>query len=327
VWEVKFHDVSYLFGRGSISILKELGLKDPVIVTTRSLMKTELLDMVTKYSGALRVVLGPSQHTPEEELAKLKEELKDNSEITIISLGGGSIIDAVKILSPRIHIAIPTTLSGAEHTDSAGFTKGSIKVAEKVRPPNVVILDPLALNYTPKKLLVTSAFRALDHAIEAYYSTKANLFSDSLARESYRYLTECLEGGGEGENLIKCQAGTWLSSLAFMYAGRGISHVFGYIFGPRFNIPHGVTSCISLPKAIEFNYQVAKEKIDSLDKNLRDKIMELMRKNNISERLSNYAKLEDVVNYAELLKEFTNSSENPRKISYDEALEFIKSCY
>jgi len=236
------------FGRGSISILKELGLKDAVIVTTRSLMKTELLDTVIKYSGSMRVVLGPSQHTPEEELSKLKEELKDNSE-TIISLGGGSIIDAVKILSPKIHIAIPTTLSGAEHTAIAGFTRGSIKVTEKVRPPDVVILDPLALNYTPKKLLITSAFRALDHAIEAYYSTKANLFTDSLAREGYKYLTECVEREGE-EDLVKCQVGAWLSSLAFMYAGRGISHVFGYIFGPRFNIPHGVTSCISLPKAI-----------------------------------------------------------------------------
>jgi len=326
MWEVEFHNVRYFFGRDSISILKELGLKDPVIVTTRSLMKTELLDTVIKYSGASRVVLGPSQHTPEEEFSRLKEELKDNNE-TIISLGGGSIIDAVKLLSPKIHIAIPTTLSGAEHTAIAGFTRGNIKVTEKVKPPDVVILDPLALNYTPRRLLVTSAFRALDHAIEAYYSTKANLFTDSLAREGYKYLMECLEREDKGEDLIKCQAGTWLSSLAFMYAGRGISHVFGYIFGPRFNIPHGVTSCISLPKSIEFNYQVAKEKIDSLDKNLHDRIMELMRRNNINEKLSNYAKLEDVVNYAELLKEFTNSSENPRKISYDEALEFIKSCY
>jgi len=183
-------------------------------------MKTELLNTVIKYSRAMRVVLGPSQHTPEEELSRLREELKGNEEITIISLGGGSIIDAVKLLSPKIHIAIPTTLSGAEHTAIAGFTRGSIKVVGKARPPNIVILDPLALSYTPKRLLVTSAFRALDHAIEAYYSTKANLFTDSLAREGYKYLTECLEGEGE-EGLMKCQVGTWLSSLAVMYAGRG----------------------------------------------------------------------------------------------------------
>ncbi|MEM4912092.1 MAG: iron-containing alcohol dehydrogenase, partial [Metallosphaera sp.] len=269
---------------------------------------------------AEKVIIGPSQHTPEEELLKLKNEVGENN---VISLGGGSIIDAVKIISPKLHIAIPTTLSGAEHTAIAGFTRASIKVSVKVNPPNIIILDPFVLEYTPKRLLITSAFRALDHAVEAYYSTKANLFTDALAYQGYKYLVECLEVG----ELFKCQIGTWISALSFMYAGRGLSHVFGYIFGPRFNIPHGVTSCISLPNAIKFNYPVAKKKIESLDNNLHERILGLMKKYGIEERLSKYAELNEALKYSTLLSELVNSSENPRKMSNDDALEFIRSCF
>jgi maleylacetate reductase len=318
MWEVKFYDTKIIYGENSLSYLENIDLKDPIIVTTSSLMNSEVLSKVIKYSKSRKVIGGPSQHTPEEELIQLKGELKGHSEI--ISLGGGSIIDAVKALMPEFHIAIPTTLSGAEHTAIAGYTKDGIKTSIKTRPPNIIILDPYALKNTPRRLLFTSAFRALDHAIEAIYSKRATLFTDALATQGYKYITQCLRNN----DLLKCQIGTWLSSLAFMYAGRGLSHIFGYIFGPKFNIPHGVTSCISLPEAIKFNYPIAGEKLKILEDDVYNRIITLLNELGIRESLSKYVSLEEALKYAKLLKDMVNNSENPREMSYEDAENFIK---
>ncbi|WP_054837307.1 iron-containing alcohol dehydrogenase [Metallosphaera hakonensis] len=293
--------------------LKSLNLRDALIVTTRSLLNSPLIDEIKKLTGNPMVMRGPSQHTPKEELDELMNRIEGKS---VISVGGGSVIDSIKISFPRLHVAIPTTLSGAEHTSVAGYTEGGLKVSVNVKPPDVVILDPWVLSFTPKSLLVTTSFRALDHAIEANYSVKATPFTDALALKGYEYLVDCLEN----ENFGLCQIGSWLSSLSFQYAGRGLSHVFGYVFGPAFGIPHGVTSCISLVQAIKFNgiFKIP---------NVVESLEGILRKYDITEKLSKYTTLENALKYAKVFADLTNKSENPKKITIEDAENFIKSVY
>src|SRR5688572_28423309 len=49
-----------------------------------------------------------------------------------------------------------------------------------------------------------------------------------------------------------CQVAAWLSVFGMINAGFGLSHVFGHQIGPRWDVPHGVTSCIMLPRAMRF---------------------------------------------------------------------------
>jgi maleylacetate reductase len=320
MWNLHIFNADIFFGYGSIDKLKDIELKDPIIVTAKSLVNTELISKISEYTNSKKIMIGPSQHTPEEELKRLEPLL--NSKY-VISVGGGSIIDAVKLSNPYHHLAIPTTLSGAEHTGVAGFTKDGIKLSKKVRPPDTVILDPNVFVNTPDWLLYTTAFRALDHAIEAIYSIKASLLTDALSIQGYKYLTKCLEK----KDLLQCQIGVLLSSKAFMYAGAGLSHVFGYIFGPAFNIPHGVTSCISLVQAIIFNMPNVRGRLDLLDTDVVGRLNYLMEKLNINEKLSKYASLEDALKMSTLLVNLVNNSENPRKLTKDSAEMFIKSLF
>jgi len=46
--------------------------------------------------------------------------------------------------------------------------------------------------------------------------------------------------------------GAWMSVFGMTNAGFGLSHALGHQIGPRWNVPHGVTSCITLPHAMRF---------------------------------------------------------------------------
>ncbi|BCS93521.1 iron-containing alcohol dehydrogenase [Metallosphaera javensis (ex Sakai et al. 2022)] len=313
MWVTQFYNVRVYYGRGVLDSLRDLEMKEPIVVTTGSLLNSSLLREVTSRVDNPLVIRGPSQHTPKAELEVLSKIKGRN----VISLGGGSIIDAVKISSPAFHVSVPTTLSGAEHTAVAGYTDDGIKKTVRTRPPDVVILDPLSLTGTPERLVVTTAFRALDHAVEASYSTKSSPFTDALSAKGYEYLVNCLVKW----DLELCQVGTWLASLSFMYGGRGLSHVFGYVYGPAFNIPHGVTSCISLIEAVKFNGGAPKlgNVVETLEK--------ILEKYRIKESLSKYTTLEGALTHAKKLSEMTNASENPRKMSVEEAKEFIETVY
>ncbi|EHP70343.1 alcohol dehydrogenase, class IV [Metallosphaera yellowstonensis MK1] len=322
MWTLRSQEVTVVYGRGSISTLSQFKGRRVKVVTTKSLMETSLLKDMLKLTGGEQV-MGPSQHTPEDQLVQLREALRDAE--VVVSLGGGSIIDAVKISHEGYHVSVPTTLSGAEHTTVAGFTREGTKRSIIRRAPDMVILDPDALRYTPRDLLVTTGVRALDHAVEALYSVRASPYTDALAREGFSILYECL---WNLEDLLQCQIGTWLSSQAFMYAGRGLSHIFGYIFGPRFNIPHGVTSCISLAEAIRFNMTFSREKLRSLGgDSLPSRIESLLERWNVRKRLRDYVSLEEALRLGEDLAVANNSSENPTKMDVLEAVEFIKRVY
>jgi alcohol dehydrogenase len=53
---------------------------------------------------------------------------------------------------------------------------------------------------------------------------------------------------------------TWLCVFGMTNAGFGLSHAFGHQIGPRWNVPHGVTSCITLPHAMRFMADLAPDR-------------------------------------------------------------------
>ena len=49
-----------------------------------------------------------------------------------------------------------------------------------------------------------------------------------------------------------CQMAAWLAVFGLTNAGSGLSHMLGHQIGPRWNVPHGVTSAIMLPHVMRF---------------------------------------------------------------------------
>ncbi len=322
-----------VYGYDALEWLKNLKGKT-ALVTTRSLLNSKILSEVLKFVKA-EVIQGPRQHVPKQELESLKQKLRDYE--VIIGLGGGSIIDGVKLaLSERkdsFYVAIPTTLSGAEHTRSGGFTDeyGLKRSGVLGKEIDVIILDPRATLETPKWLLLSTGVRSIDHAVETIYSKDSNPFNEALAIMAYRKLTRCLKSLDSLESRLECQVGSWLASINMRYVKMGMSHMFGYVFGPKYNIPHGITSCISLPTAIKYNYDVAKDKLREIEEEGKEPLYITVEKFltdiGMKYRLSEFTSLEEALKNAEVFAKLVNNSGNPINIDVEIAKSFIKDVY
>ncbi|CAL9637343.1 bifunctional acetaldehyde-CoA/alcohol dehydrogenase [Streptomyces sp. enrichment culture] len=156
--------------------------------------------------------------------------MRDFRPDTIIALGGGSPMDAAKVMwllyeQPGIDFAdmrqkfsdirkrafrfpapgrlarlvcVPTTSgTGAEVTPFAVIsdpaTGKKYPLADYALTPSVAIVDPLLTTALPPALAADSGFDALTHAIEAYVSVYANDFTDGLALHAIRLIFDNLE--------------------------------------------------------------------------------------------------------------------------------------
>ncbi len=277
--------------------LSRRGAKRALIVTGKTLGRSKLLEKVKSAAGSALagVFAGAAQHVPSQTVTDLVTEARRVGADAMVSFGGGSPIDTVKnaawqLMGGRagsrtidfsgaagesasggfLHIAIPTTLSAGEFTPAGGVTDESSKVKGGVADPRLqarsVILDPALTAETPAWLWASTGMRALDHAVEGSYSTRHQLVTDTLATKAIALLNAHLlpslqtHGEDELEHRLQCQLAAWLSIFGMSNTRGGISHALGHQIGPMWNVPHGVTSCITLPHVMRFMAEVAADR-------------------------------------------------------------------
>jgi alcohol dehydrogenase len=183
---------------------------------------------------------------------------------------GGPHMDGGTADEPLVHIALPTTLSAGEFTGIAGITDERSRVKDAVSDPRiaprVVITDPDLTAETPDWLWAATGVRALDHAVESIYSARHHPFSDALASNAIGLLVRHLPGSIRCDDPEKtshrgyCQMAAWLSVFGIAKTPIGLSHAFGHQIGPRWDVPHGFTSCMMLPHSMRFMAGVAPER-------------------------------------------------------------------
>jgi alcohol dehydrogenase class IV len=255
------------WGAGSVahleSELSRLSAERVALVTTRSLLSS--LDRLGVTPVATAVI---SQHAPMSEIDAGIEETSSARADAIVSFGGGSAVDAAKIISLRLadgggralpHLAIPTTLSVAELAAGAGFTNEAGDKAG-MRDPRLavetVIYDAELTLATPMELWLSTGIRALDHAVEGFLADGEHPFNDVMALEAIRRLFETLPRakGAPGELDVRTenQLAAWFSFTLPGASASGLSHTMGKQIGARHRIPHGVTSCLLLPHVIRY---------------------------------------------------------------------------
>ncbi len=294
-----------LYGPGKLAAIgREMdrrGLKRALVITGRSLGASPLMDRVKSALGdrLAGVFAGIEQHVPSRTLAGAVEEAGRAQPDCLIGFGGGSPIDAAKLVAIAImtgdwapqaidfrraettatgpelpNFALPTTLSAAEFTGGAGMTDETTRHKggrfDERLVPLAVILDPALTLQTPDWLWASTGIKALDHAVECAYSSRRQLICDTLAARAIRllraHLLPSFKGPGYDQVAHRgmCQLAAWLSIFGMVNTRLGISHALGHQIGARWNVPHGVTSCITVPHVMRFMAHTAPQRFEAI---------------------------------------------------------------
>ena len=278
----KMNEFNYLpidrviYGKNSISSInsqiERLKRKKALIVTGSSVSKSKFFASIVNTLGIDYVVFSDiTQHSPIEEIEHSIEAYRNNNCDVLISVGGGSVIDSSKLLRHYYdvsipHLVIPTTLSASEFSHIAGYTFDSVKngVRDKAITPSIIFIDPDAARETPDKLWRSTGIRSLDHAIETMFSNRESEIAGIMAVKAIEKLFNNLQGKDD-ENRLECFKAAWYSYFDVFDSKMGISHNVGKVIGAKWEIPHGVTSCMTLPLALKYYSRYYKKEVKEIE--------------------------------------------------------------
>jgi alcohol dehydrogenase len=297
-----------VFGAGSrAKIPREiarLGGKRAMIVADRGIAGAGLVDQlsavfdtsspVSLVGAWTKVPQDPTFRDVEELVGALRAESID----TVISLGSGSVLAAgraagvcapstssVRAIAksgttelPLLNVCVPTTAgSGGEVSRQATLTDDETGEKSGVRGWNVAarlaVLDPELLVSVPRSQAVASGIDAMTHALEAYWSKRATVLTDALARPAFKILVERLPeslGSSDTDVLGEMLVASTMANLACGNAGLGLVHglnkgITGVAHKKGYEaVSYGMLHGILLPWVIEFNLPAATEKLADL---------------------------------------------------------------
>ncbi len=287
---------------GSIEHLRGLKPRSAFVVTSASAASRGHLSMVLerlpqscRVDVFSQVGVEPDMSTVETAVAMMRKSKPD----TIIALGGGSVLDAAKIMrlfydwpdlklkdidTPFLDfrqrvvkfptgastqlVAIPTTSgTGSEVTpfavikDKDGLRK--ISLVDECLLPDIAILDAQLTRSLPAQITVDTAVDALTHALEALVSIISSDYTDGLALEAIRLIFEALpEAVKNGSNVVwrhKLHNAACLAGMAIGNASVGVNHALAHSLGGRFDIPHGRANGVFLLTTLEYNGSVPRK--------------------------------------------------------------------
>lgn len=294
-----------VYGRGAFeglpALVEQLGGRRVFAIISASLERGGLGARLEQLLGArlAAVRAGVPQHVPNDAVLAIAQEARAARADVLLSVGGGTAIDCAKavglclakdldtrealasfrvrftypatVVVPDVdgpllpHIAVPTTLSGAEHTNLFGVTDTAERAkhvyAANAFCPTTVVLDPNLTVETPPWLWAASGMRAVDHAVEGMLSPRRSAFMEALGSAALATLVDTLASSTERpedhEGRLRCLTAAWTAVYALPNAGSGLSHAIGHQLAAEFDIVHGITSAIMLPRVLAFNAQVA----------------------------------------------------------------------
>ena len=210
----------------------------------------------------------------------------------VVGIGGGSALDAAKAIAGLLRpgnsvmdhlegvgpelpyrgpatpfIAVPTTAgTGSEATRNAVLSRhGPDGFKKSFRDERLVaelaLIDPDLLATCPRPVLAANGMDAFTQLLESWVSTRANPFTDALARAGLEHVRDALpawyEGRGDpaAQRAAMAQAAL-LSGITLAHVGLGSVHGLAAPLGAFFPIPHGVACGTLVAEATRVNLAV-----------------------------------------------------------------------
>ena len=291
-------------GKDSLEVLKSLeGKKAFIVIGGGSMKRFGFLDKVLSYlkeaGMETKVFEGVEPDPSVETVMKGAKEMEEFNPDWIVSIGGGSPIDAAKAMwifyeypdftfekaivpfgLPKLRrkakfVAIPSTSGTA--TEVTAFSvitdyKAKIKypLADFEITPDIAIVDPSLAETMPEKLVAHTGMDALTHAIEAYTASLRSNFTDPLALKAIEMVNMHLVNSykGDMEARGEMHEAQCLAGMAFSNALLGIVHSMAHKVGAVFHIPHGCANAIFLPYVIKYNRKACEDRYANIARHI-----------------------------------------------------------
>lgn len=322
------------FGRGCLAELgeraKARGVRRAAVITDRLLAGSRHMESVRQSLEAAGIDYGEFDEIRIEpsdtSVMDATRFLEDGDFDGVISLGGGSVMDTSKAamvyarypttfstyFAPPIgdgvavpgpvlpHIACPTTSGTGSETTGLSVIRlmehdTKFVLASRYILPDEALIDPACTDTLPSKVVASTGFDLLSHAIECYTARAythwdriaspdarpmiqgANPWSDLHAREALRiadqYLTRGVADAGDHEARDNLMWAATLAGMAFGNCGTHLPHAFSYSVTNLMHdvvtddypvaspfVPHGISVILTSPSVFRFTAEGAPER-------------------------------------------------------------------
>ncbi len=275
------HPVKVMSGRLE-TLLSTIDAPRILLVTTAGFSRRGLSDrIISALNHSLVKVY--DQVKPNPDLADLNaaiNSLKSECFDLILAAGGGSVIDAAKVIAAGLHMpyenpltkvliehypdkrqgrtpvyAVPTTAgTGSEVTqfatiwNSADGSKYSLE-GEHIFPV-VAFLDPELTLTLPADETLFTGLDAVSHALESIWSRKINPHSLMYAETALNYADRHFQRVQQSPESLADRAGMQLASLFAGYAisatRTALAHAISYPLTAHCQMPHGLACSFTL---------------------------------------------------------------------------------
>lgn len=183
---------------------------------------------------------------------------------TIFAIGGGSTLDASKVLAMEAGLShvvtVPTTAgTGSELNEWGVITNTQTRNKESIQAvmPIVAILDPELTLTMPPLLTLLTGIDAFCHALECYVGTLANPITDSMALMAMQmvaeWLRQAVEHGDDLQARTAMLEASMLGGGTMLGAGLGLMHGIGNVAGGLTHDAHGLILTRLLDAVMAFN--------------------------------------------------------------------------
>jgi len=275
-------------------VLESLNCQKPLIITDKMMVQLGYAEKIQQYLSAKGMSADIFDDTvPEPTVSSIQagvDKIRNGNYDSIIALGGGSPIDSAKAIGilgkfggqmqdykfPRIVnesglpiIAVPTTAgTGSEVTRFTIITneltdEKMLCVGVGFMPVAALVDYSLTLSL-PARTTADTGIDALTHAMEAYVSKKANLYSDTQALAAMRLIGPNLRTAyhdGLNKNAREAMMlGSTLAGVAFSAASVALVHGMSRPIGAAFHVPHGLSNAMLLPAVTQYSIPAAEKR-------------------------------------------------------------------
>ncbi len=280
-----------IFGAGSSAQIgdeiRRLGVSSALLVTDDFMLssgRAEPMEAAIEAAGVRCTLFADVQPDPTDVnvLAGLEVVRESDAEV-IVAFGGGSVLDAAKMIAVLVTngepirqyrgyhqipaaglplIAVPTTAgTGSEATRVAVITDTDhdekLMILDGNLVPDVAIVDHELSATMPRPLTAFVGIDTLTHGIEAYVSALANPITDALAISCVRLVGQNLERAWRDGDDLEARAGmaiaAYAGGAAFANASVGLVHGMSRPIGAVFHVPHGLSNAVLLPTVTSFS--------------------------------------------------------------------------